>query len=91
MVVAIFINYEIKMTMHSHLKQRIKLYPKRHAKHYIVYKIYFIKTQKKKFRLNLNNKSLASTYIHENVHKIPLDSNQCVNLMYIIDKLLETK
>lgn len=81
MVVAIFINYEIKITMHSHLKQRLKLYPKRHAKHYIVYKIYFLKTQKK--RLNLNNKSLASTYmyIHENVHKIPLDSNQCVNLM----------
>lgn len=47
MVVAIFINYEIKITMHSHLKQRLKLYPKRHAKHYIVYKIYFIKTQKK--------------------------------------------
>lgn len=40
MVVAIFINYEIKITMHSHLKQRLKLYPKRHAKHYIVYKIY---------------------------------------------------
>lgn len=57
----------------------------------ILYIKYIYKDSKKKFRLNLNNKSLASTYIHENVHKIPLDSNQCVNLMYIIDKLLETK
>lgn len=45
-VLAIFINNEINITMHSYLKQRFKLYPKRHAKHYIVYKIYFKDSQK---------------------------------------------
>lgn len=57
----------------------------------ILYIKYIYKDSKKLFKLNLNNKSTSSTYIHGHVLKIPLDTNQCENLTFIIDKLLETK
>lgn len=50
--------------MHSYLKQRFKLYPKKDMQSTILYIKYIFKDTKIMFKLNLNNQSVSSTYMY---------------------------